>query len=44
MNKTQMWRAISAALMAAGAVGLAACTAQADLSAVTAEAARPVQR
>jgi photosystem II stability/assembly factor-like uncharacterized protein len=30
--------------MAAGAVGLAACTAQADLSAVTAEAARPVQR
>ncbi|HQX07100.1 MAG TPA: YCF48-related protein [Zoogloea sp.] len=44
MNKTYTCRALGAAFMAAGAVGLAGCTAQADLSAVTAEAARPVQR
>ncbi len=44
MNKTYTCRALGAAFMAAGAVGLAGCTAQADLSAVKAEAARPVQR
>ena len=44
MNKTNLCRALGVAFIGAGAVGLAGCTAQADLSAVAAEAARPVQR
>lgn len=44
MKKRSMCSALGAAFIATGGLLLAGCTAQADLSAVAAEAARPLQR